>query len=386
MLKNELYTINLLIEEFESDGFCNDHCKILVNPDAAVLKACQSIREAWSAAMFSVAPDHSLSRYFHYHQEGIREISDTLSGFVPQPAAFKLLNKELIALIDFQQKFFGNFFNQDAVAPTAYHCNVVERLGDAIILLQEDLGKAFIDGQLKDCLLSYFEKMMPPGERKGFTFRSLFYFETLVLELHAMNLAKAGEAANRLLERKLTELNFNQIDFLIYRQQQTRLLFKDIDQIEKLNILNAENAALKLLPRSSMIYDSDWPSFSVMFSGWLAEEITDTEMIIQREANYLQEKLPLNLSVAHLACFLKLFFDEHLFKNSSLKDVFKFMSRNFETKRQPVISAGSLSKEFYSTGQVTAAVVRDMLQKMVARIDRSFFPVLVVIAVRFFVY
>jgi hypothetical protein len=54
--------------------------------------------------------------------------------------------------------------------------------------------------------------------------------------------------------------------------------------------------------------------------------------------------------------------------------VFKFFSRNFETKRQKSVSAGSLSKEYYSTSQVTAAVVRDMLQKMIARIDRNFFP------------
>lgn len=355
------------------------NCGILISFEASVLTACRRIREGWSIAAFSEAPNHSLKRYFHYHLEGIREISDTLSGFVLQPAALKLLNDELISLIDFQQKFFSDFFNKEAIAPKAYHCNVVERLTDAIILLQEDWEKAFIDSQLKDCLLSYFETMMYPDKKKGYNFRSLFYLETLVVELHAMNLAKAGDAANKLLEQKLTELNFNQIEFLIYRQQQTRLRFNDTDPIEKLKILKEENAALKLLPRSSLIYDSNWPSFREMLSGWLAEETINTEKILQHEANFIRAKLPLNLSVAHLACFLKLFFEENLFKTSNLKDIFKFISCNFETKRQPVISAGSLSKEFYSTSQVTAAVVRDMLLKMVARINHNFFPVLAVI-------
>ena len=118
-----------------------------------------------------------------------------------------------------------------------------------------------------------------------------------------------------------------------------------------------------------------------MLCGWLAEEINCIEKSMMENHDLFQppnEKLSLNLSVAHLACLTRLFFEENLFNNARLTGIFKFIACHYSTKRQTDISTGSLSKEYYSTSQVTAAVVRGILLKMVARINRNFFPVLAV--------
>lgn len=86
------------------------------------------------------------------------------------------------------------------------------------------------------------------------------------------------------------------------------------------------------------------------------------------------EKCPLNISVAYLACFLKVFCDEKLRANVSLSDMFNFVSSHFSTVRRENISAGSLSENFYSTTQVTAAKVQGIQQQMIARINQHYFP------------
>jgi hypothetical protein len=93
----------------------------------------------------------------------------------------------------------------------------------------------------------------------------------------------------------------------------------------------------------------------------------------------ISEKQILNLSVAQIACFIKLFYDEGIFINASITDILKFVVVHYRSKRQQQISYGSLSKEYYSISQVTAAVLKDYLSRMIAKINKHYFPVVAVI-------
>lgn len=90
------------------------------------------------------------------------------------------------------------------------------------------------------------------------------------------------------------------------------------------------------------------------------------------------ERLPLKLSVAELACLIKLFYEAGLFPASTVIEVIRFFAKYFQTKRRSQISTGNLSKEYYSISQKTAASCRDILEKMIKKIDHQFFPVWVI--------
>lgn len=82
----------------------------------------------------------------------------------------------------------------------------------------------------------------------------------------------------------------------------------------------------------------------------------------------------MRISVSYMACLIKLFYEEELFATENLTSIFKFYASNFTSKRQPVISQDSLSKEYYSLDAHTAARIKKILQNMIDRLNRGFFP------------
>ncbi|MDP9078827.1 MAG: hypothetical protein M3O71_15465 [Bacteroidota bacterium] len=326
--------------------------------------------------MFSDSSDQTLQRYFSFHLEGIREISDTLFEAHGDNEQIAQLQQELISLIDYQRKYFRKFFDEDAIAPKAYYRNLIETLAPAVALLTNDLQTTAADTRLKECVLSYMDDMLNSTENATFTYKALFYFESVVVALHGLHLAKASANINQRICDQLSALNFNHLGFFTYRRQQLLSQTDDPDLWKKLEKLQDEFTILKYHPDNTLSYDPAWPPLGQMLSGWITDEINYTREKLRAENAVLHEKLGLNVSVAQLAFLAKLLFQENLCLNPNLSAVFKFFSRNFEAKRQKLISAGSFSKEFYSTSQVTAAVVRDLLLKMVARINRDFFPVM----------
>ncbi|MDB5141059.1 MAG: hypothetical protein JWR12_2975 [Mucilaginibacter sp.] len=375
MLKDELYPVHSLLQSVEAQDFGRpeDFSLCLAN-------IIRNIRKAWATAGFSPVSEAALKRYFEFHLEGIRQLSDTFFAADRCPCnalrakAFDELVLQLNMLIDFQRTYFYRYFDRHAVAPEAYQTSFLSEKGAAIDRATNRLSNTAIDPLLKTVVLDYFRQMVSPEYKVRFSFHGLFYLEAV--------LERLGDGiTNEKLVRQLTALNFNHLGFFIYRQQQIRQSWNGLPLSEKLERLKEAQSALKLLPESEPAYDKQWPSLKQLLAGWLSEEAVYTAEQLRQEKKTMlalqQEKLPLNLSVAHLACLVRLFFEENLLNTSSLTVIFRFISRHYTTKRQVAISTGSLSKEFYSTSQVTAAVVRDMLLKMVARINQNFFPVLV---------
>jgi hypothetical protein len=95
----------------------------------------------------------------------------------------------------------------------------------------------------------------------------------------------------------------------------------------------------------------------------------------------LNFKLTLQLSVAQLACIIKLFYRAGIYGDTPLTDIFKFTAQHFCTKRQPAMSWQSLSKEYYGLDLVNAGRVRILLKQMITYINEHFFPVMAAIGV-----
>lgn len=376
MLKNELQGISSLVQQLSSPPYKGGQEAHLTNFRADLLNAARDVRSAWDDAMFSAVSDQSLTRYFKFHVEGIRELLDTLTGLSRPSCLSGLVKEELTGLIGYQLQYFYLHFDLDAVSPPAYTAFQQAKAGQLLPALKCGLKRRGLTGPLKDCLFSYFEQMDPGEKHSRFTFRSLLYLENMIRELGHLPAASKSFDIHHQLTIKLTDLNFNHLAFFRYRQEQISARLRGSQQA-RLRSLREESAELRLSAQCALSYDPQWPPLSSMLSDWVTEQINaiEREMLPAPAKAIIKEKLFLNLSVAHLACMVKLFFEENLINSANLAEVFRFIAQNYRTKRQDTISPGSLSKEFYSTSQVTAAVVRDMLLKMVARINHNFFPV-----------
>lgn len=336
------------------------------------------IRKTWEDAAFSELPHHSLFRYFNHQLEGITAFLDRHSGWN------QTVTGCLLQQIDHLQQYYAPYFNWDARAPQAYHRHLTVNLAGTIESVRSRLRAANVDPELSCCLLHWLDESTEQHPAVHYTFRCLKYTESLIGSISSFDFGESGAADN--LTLLLSRLNFNHLAFLAYRQSQTRRSAQNLDGLTGgLRFLRQEKAAVAACPQiRETAYDPALPSLKEMLTAWLQEEITLAEMTIKEQSELppvcRSEKQAVDLSVAHLACLIKLFLEENLLVSRSTKTVFQFFANHFQTKRQTAISAGSLSKEFYSIDQHTAARVRDLLQRMITRINRNFFPVTVAIS------
>ncbi|SFA41269.1 hypothetical protein SAMN04488511_102285 [Pedobacter suwonensis] len=366
MLKNELQDIEKILIESYSDSNTTAQTDLKIRFG--------QIYQAWEEVLFSNMPESSLVRYFHYHIEIISNISSRLS-LSPNPERYLGPQKELLALIDHLRKYCFKYFNEDAVAPVMYHQRLVSRLSENISAIQERLESGGIDPALTACLSRWFYLVSEHIGTKGFSFRSLHYFGYIINQLSEVDgLLTDAETSLVLL---LVSSNFNHLSFLVYLQDSIRNSAEYLgDKAERLDYLIYQKALMMSSPEvKNWVYDPAWPSIKTMITEWLQEEIMMAEKSLENKDQVAVPKIPLDTSVAHLSCLIRLLYEESVFATQNLQFIFKSIAGHYQSKRQAVISPGSLSKEFYSIDQHTAARVRDLLQRMVQRINRNFFPV-----------
>jgi hypothetical protein len=321
----------MLTNELEASWYLPDN-----SADGESLEAAyQRIAGAWAQATFSDTPDHSLKRYFNFHLQGISKISDTL--FTDQSL--------LLRLIDCLLDHFGRYIELDCPAPMAYRRRLAARLAATNLP-----GLPFVTAYIREVTdIAY-----------TFSFRALRYLETLVTAL------SSGHNPGTVL----LELNFNHLGYLAQLQEDICLRLQPLANADKRHLLWTEKARIAAVPEyTGPGYHPDWPALKTMLLTWLGEQLA----LLPPSMGL--KKLPLNLSVAQLACLVRLCYEEDFFKETNLTALFDFIAATYTTKKQDTISPGSLSKNYYSTDQVTAALMRDKLLKMAARLTRQFFPV-----------
>ncbi|OCX54308.1 hypothetical protein BEL04_08600 [Mucilaginibacter sp. PPCGB 2223] len=358
MFRDELHSLGKVIDDlFAGTG----------EPDCT--GTLEEIILAWRQATFSAATNECLKRYYSFHLEGISIHSDTLSTFTGE---HKALESGLLHLSETLVNRYGAYLEDDLRLPSLYtHAWRQLRLKE-ISALRPAILNASLPAGLKDCIGSYFDAYLQPGQACLYTLGAIRYFDKLTGELEKLDFSSPD--IEQQVDVLFLHLDFNHLHHLALLQARISKNAEQMGQQEKLRYLLAERCRFGGLPvQTRYRYQADWPSLRSMLHNWLSEEIVRVREQSPACTTPIQ-KLGLNLSVAQLACLLKLLYDEGIFCTENFSDILRFFSAYFRSKRQENISYGSLSKESYSTGQVTAAVLRDKFAQMIKKIDRHFFP------------
>jgi hypothetical protein len=339
--------------------------------DAELDDVFAAVTEAWNAAFFSGMTPDRLRRYLSFHLEGIRVLADSL---YPDIGRHPVMTVKLIELIDYQREYFGTYFNADVLAPLSYCEKQLSAYKEQAFALMAQIEAADCDRGLKHPVLSYLSAAtLSPSP--SYSYRQLNYLGMFLETWKDWPLS-----TDECLET-LTRIDFNHLGVFAFARSRIRTVTSAMEGPSKLAQLQEFRAALPPERSGECAYDPQWPSLRSMLDALITEETTlllETLKISSQKTEPFG-KLPLNLSVAQLALVVRLFFEEQIINSNNLSAVLKFIAEHFSTVRQANISSRSMSKECYSTSQVTAAVVRDILVKMTRRLDRAFFPVVIVI-------
>ncbi|WCT14435.1 hypothetical protein [Mucilaginibacter jinjuensis] len=342
---------------------------------------CARVRRSWEDAVLSEAPEHILVRYFHYQLDSVFAIANSYykCGNKTEEPAWQLI----VNLIDHLHVYYSCYFNCKAISPDLYRLHVSKQLKSKVDLVKNGLN-TMNDAALGDMFLKYLNHAGCLDQSIKLSFQNLDYFIRLINNLAGIDYSLGN--AEELFLNELFQSNFNHLSFFVYLQQQLSTKQEQaLNPAEKLTTMREQQAAICSRPViATLIYDEAWPSLKTMLGCWLEEAIHFTEQSIDdalKNGESIFPKIPVELPVAHFAYLTHLFVDENIFGNQNLKVLFRFFADHFQTKRQPAISPGGFSKAYYSADQQTAARVRALLEKMLTRIKRDFFPVMVAVSI-----
>jgi hypothetical protein len=209
------------------------------------------------------------------------------------------------------------------------------------------------------------------------------YLKTFLAELEQAFLSKEISNWEIKIASTLVYLNFNHLEFFNYCQDYVRAeLVNTGNKEEYLVCLSRALTHIKSLQsKPGLAYAPAWPNIKSMLETWLNDKIAAAILQPAKDVAYGHsllesnaDKMTLNQSVAQIGCLTRLLYEESYYTSQSVTDIFKFLVRHYRSKKQQQISVGSLSKEYYAVNQVTAAVVRDLLQRMIARLNKNYFP------------
>lgn len=359
---------------------------------------CSEARKTWASAAFSDLSETSLTRYFSHQLNAVTEVTillDDISrqffGSLGNSDIFQSIRCEILSLVNYLIGYYRPYIDCYASCPDVFKQYIVENLSTKVDFVYNSLPKLNDAVQpLGNVVSTYLRHIRSSDHTTVFNFGQVMYFNGFVNDLelffqNSLNLVRASVFAERLLK-----LEFNHYLLFIHYQTAIQQRLDSTPLKKRENKLDEELFLLahKNNP-NTLRYDLRWPPLEEMLTGWLLQakkKLTKSEVAPSSTDRGKSKKMHVILSVSQLAALAKLFVKEKIFGDHSMNEVFEFFSGNFSSKRQDAFSQGNFIKEYYSITQVTAAELRDLLLRMVARINRDFFPAVVAVSflIRFY--
>ncbi|HEX7846602.1 MAG TPA: hypothetical protein VF476_12445 [Chitinophagaceae bacterium] len=344
------------------------------------------VRNSWASILFTNSNDAALTRYANYQlreldKQLILLIEKSLSRPNPNPSIALLdrsgIYSSFFFLLDGFFEDFSEYINDSIICPENYKAHVCLDVGRHHTATLEWIQSINVDPIISQAVTSYLIGIFN-SDKNLLSYRDIAYYKKFIAGMSAFIIGATEEYITGPLIEKLIELNFNHLDLFGFHQEKLKSHFADLEGNEAISMIRR---LLLNIPyqeqKQTLRLDLRWPSLSMMLTNWLTSELNAWEVstVHAFPVTESKHKLPFLLPVAHLACLIRLFAKEHIFGEMTLTDIFDFFATNCSSKRQRIISAGGISKEYYNKSQVVAAEMRDILTRMINRINRDYFPV-----------
>ena len=394
MLKDELNTLQEMAAAFLAEDQLpgSNSLQQMEQQYLAMLTETRRVKMAWSALLASSVKDYVLKRHVTYHQTLLVDLSDRLfvwltnngQSYVPDlpPGEFapgQALLDCLLKLLAFLEQYFEAYFNSAGKLPEALIGDALTGIGGHAAVITRALDEQGIGQSLKQCLTDYLEMLPQESYRSKMNFRTAHYVRDMALFLNPAHRNYREDDPNSIIRDSLLYLNFNFPGFLAwYREEINRKISTLTTGEERLLFLIEELVRIKTSPvMLSVACELSLPPLAGLLENCLNEMIKkESGRYFPREPADSEKKLGLSLSVTQLSLFIRLLYEEGFFTLKNITAILRFTAKHFTTKRQEHISAVNMGRTYYGADQFTAAAVKDLLLRMLARLNRMFFPLI----------
>jgi len=377
------------IERIIADYIINDEIneEKITQTISTVASEVDRIKRAFVTEVYEVDNERQIESYIQYHQKSIIRLADqvyqqlNLNSFLSQKGNGKINFNEgvyayLDELLNFIEKHFRQFFDQDLTIPHAYWVIATRDIASKIDALNARLET--LHDQLRNLLLIPINRILQPERREQITFREIIYGKEILREIQQV-INREQDPSDTLWE-SCVYLNFNSIHSFNYYTKMQAIYIRGLDtvpaQLEHLHYQVKRNNQVQVRP--GIAYHDASPSLKTQVVEWLSEEIYYLEkkqQLYQEGRQMAVHRLPkdpkikIDLSVASLAYILKLLLDNKIILNQNISEITRMLTRTFKTKRSETISDESLRLKYYNVESGTKETVRGLLQLLIKNIS-----------------
>jgi hypothetical protein len=386
LLRSEIYELESAVDSIlfkERTVRDANYYEEVANQVSHIQTICSDLKKKWTHELLSSAKDQVIKRYVQYHQAGIIQVSDKVSRKVPaldfsedETATTKAINQDVFAhlenLLEFLRINFYQYFDVDHKS-SIYHCDLLyQKISAFEPLLRSYQSDSAIES-LITCILDSVHEILADGLVSGISYRQADHCLHVIQMTHQL-LSIGSETILQNLYMALYQQNMNSLFFFNWYQAfVTEQATKIADKNNNDEFLNKELRALVgIYVSADKSFQPELPSTDVYIIPWLQEQVNyNSKRTVNNKFSF---QMPLNLSVPQFALFVRIFHKTGCFPLENVALITRFFTDHFTTKKQSHISRKSFGRAFYSLDQSAAAVVRDLLQKMINYLNKTYFP------------
>jgi len=345
------------------------------------------LKKSWTDLLFSRVNDQVIQRYIWFQQQVLLELADSLYPQIENNKKVAargefgalilpvFLLERLLELKDFQIQYFNAYINKEGKMPDAAIPAVRKRMAAAAEQLSANLQMVELDVKLKACICDYLDAILAASADSPISYCAAEYLMALTETLAVTIDFEDSRDLTHSVTEVLFYLNFNHSSFCQWYQDSVGTKKESLRPRDQLPMLTKQLRILKSIPVMLTIgFDLKIPPVNEQLENWLNEYIRHQTFQFELSNTDQPEKLELTLTVAQLALLIRLLYEEGIFALKNIAALLRFFSGHFMSKKQEHISYSSMNKLYYSGDQFTGYAVRELLLKMVGKINKMFFP------------
>ncbi len=339
---------------------------------------CSKVKRAFRQQVVSFENERLVKRYFHFHQESLIDLIDTLSTEqqLKHPFLQSILDR-LAGLLNYLEEHFPDYFNQDMKMPVIYGPTIRKELDEFRALLLERFRDTATDVSLIDLLKASLDVYL--NTKGSLTFRQFYYLKLLRLNIEGIEVS-GPEFATIDLIRVLMHCNFNSESFYAYV---LKYMSHSIEVAESLGdrlelLIFYLKFANQEASNHAIAFNHQYPPISVQVADWLSQEVmylkTKQQLMSVASAEDIvpsEFRLQFNLSVSQLALLFRAFIETGVIQNKNTSELLRFLAKYVKTKRSENISYESFRIKYYSIEAGTKDAVKKTLQSMLTFIGKN---------------
>jgi hypothetical protein len=341
---------------------------------------CAKVKKAFRHQVVSFENENLVKRYFHFHQESLIDLINTIQTNMQAGAGDELVGSIVMRLSDllaYLEEHFPEYFDQDMKMPSVSINLVVLELNTFVDAISAKFQNANIDIGLIHLLKNTIDQFA--SHPRHISFRIFYYMKFLRIHLSNFNLDTGTETID--LIRLLMHCNFNEESFYNYFVKYIQWAVNKLSSVnEKLDELAYyQKFANQETSTSTLAFNHLSAPVNIQIADWISQEVQYLKhkqqlaplTINAEEAVPTDFKLNFDLSVSMLAYLFRAFVESGVIQNKNVSELIRFLTKYVKTKRSESISYESFRIKYYSVENGTKDAVKKTLQTVLNFINKN---------------